>query len=291
MSALFRYESKELTEAAREAQEGDFVRLDEGVVHYELVGPEDAPVVVLVHGLTTPYFVWDETVQVLQVAGYRVLRYDLYGRGFSDRPKTRYDLMLYERQLLGLLDVLSLKAPVHLVGLSMGGAITAHVSSRHPDRFEKVALLAPAGVPTNTPAIAKLVYLPGLGELVMALAGNAILLRSFAKAFVHSQPADGFWESFKKQMEYKGFRHAILSSMRHVPLDDMEDTYRQLGQTGLPVLLLWGDDDLVVPMSGHQHIERWVPQCEFHMIEKAGHQVHMEQPLAVHDHLLAFLKA
>ncbi len=76
-----------LSDTVRVSLPGQFVKLPLGVVHYELAGPENAPTVVLVHGFSVPYYIWDPTFEALTRAGFRVLRYDLYGRGFRTGPK------------------------------------------------------------------------------------------------------------------------------------------------------------------------------------------------------------
>ncbi len=95
---------------------GQFVNLEDGVTHYELTGPADGPLVVLVHGFSVPFYVWDPTVAGLTAAGFQVLRYDLYGRGYSDRPETDYDLDLFVRQLSQLTEVVTLSKPFNLLG-------------------------------------------------------------------------------------------------------------------------------------------------------------------------------
>jgi alpha-beta hydrolase superfamily lysophospholipase len=98
-------ERLEMDDQARQLAPGAFVQLTRGRVHYELAGPEDGRLVVLVHGFSVPSFVWDPTFEALVSRGFRVLRYDLYGRGFSDRPDTAYDRALYVEQLRELLAV------------------------------------------------------------------------------------------------------------------------------------------------------------------------------------------
>lgn len=142
----FRGETQELDAAARAAAPGQFVTLTEGRTHYELAGPPDAPAVMLIHGFSTPYFIWDPTFVELVAAGFRVLRHDLFGRGYSARPDVVYDQILFDRQLGELLDALGLTAPVHLVGLSMGSAIVVGFTARQPLRVSRLALLAPAGL-------------------------------------------------------------------------------------------------------------------------------------------------
>jgi len=117
-------ETRALDDAARRGATGKFVRLSDGVTHYELLGPDSGAPVILVHGFSVPYYIWDSTAAMLSAKGYRVLRYDQYGRGWSDRPKARYDADMYERQIQELLDSLHIAGPVHLAGVSMGGWVT-----------------------------------------------------------------------------------------------------------------------------------------------------------------------
>ena len=133
--------------SARKSATGQFIKLSDGVVHYEIAGPATGQVVVLIHGVTTPCFVWDHNFQELVNAGFRVLRYDHYGRGFSDRPDGVYDGDLYDRELVQLLQGLKIRLPVYLTGLSMGGAVAVTFADRHPEMVSKMALFAPAGFP------------------------------------------------------------------------------------------------------------------------------------------------
>ena len=79
--AYYDPETDSLTDVVRQSTGGSFLKLPDGVVHYELAGAEDARTVVLVHGFSVPYYIWDPTCTALLQAGFRVLRYDLYGRG------------------------------------------------------------------------------------------------------------------------------------------------------------------------------------------------------------------
>ena len=81
------------------------------MVHYELEGPADGQPVVLVHGFSVPYYIWDPTFPALAAAGLRVLRYDLFGRGYSDRPDLPYTMELFVRQLKDLLEALQVNKP------------------------------------------------------------------------------------------------------------------------------------------------------------------------------------
>ena len=79
-------ERAELNPAARERAPGDFVTLSQGTTFYDVAGPDTGRVVVLVHGFSVPSYIWDSTFTALTAAGYRTIRYDVFGRGWSDRP-------------------------------------------------------------------------------------------------------------------------------------------------------------------------------------------------------------
>ena len=125
-------ENIKLNATTRATASGSFVELTDGVTHYELGGPEDGAAVVLIHGFMVPYFIYDPTFDFLTNSGFRVLRYDLFGRGWSDRPRLPYNVDFYVRQLRDLLDALWLPTPLSLVGLSLGGIISAAFSVRCP---------------------------------------------------------------------------------------------------------------------------------------------------------------
>ncbi|MGR3617231.1 MAG: alpha/beta fold hydrolase [Paracoccaceae bacterium] len=85
----------EMTQKQRANALGEFAQLSQGLTHYQWIGPLRGPIAVCVHGLTTPSFVWGGIAQGLAKMGFRVLVYDLYGRGFSDRPKGQQDRVFF----------------------------------------------------------------------------------------------------------------------------------------------------------------------------------------------------
>src|SRR5690349_1974901 len=112
-------ERADLDAAARQGVPGKFVTLGDGVTHYDFAGPDTGQRVMLVHGFSVPSYIWDSTVTALTGAGFRVARYDTYGRGYSDRPDVAYTADLYDRPLVELLDSLGRRERVGLMGLSM----------------------------------------------------------------------------------------------------------------------------------------------------------------------------
>ncbi len=267
---------------------GDFVALSGGVTHYEVAGPEEGRPVVLIHGFSTPMFLWDYTLPALAAAGCRAARYDLFGRGFSDRPAGPYDPALFDRQLLDLVDALGFAA-VDLVGLSMGGPIAITFADRHPDRAGKIALVDPAGFAAKPSLATILLFLPGIGEIIMATVGNRVILGGLPRDFKDTARLPAYVDKYRAQLPYRGFKRALLSTMRNMPLTRMGDVYRRVGQQGRDILLIWGREDRTIPFPTSERVRAALPKAIFHAIEGAGHMPHYEKPEIVNPILVDFL--
>lgn len=286
-----RTETQVMDGQARAGTPGEYVALGDGIVHYEIAGPEDAPAVVFIHGFSTPYFIWDGVFPAVVDAGYRAVRYDLYGRGWSDRPTNLdYDADLFDRQLLQLIEKLEMKSPLTLAGVSMGGAISVIFASRHPELVRGVILVDPAGFPLPLPATAKLIRFPGVGEYLMRLLGDRTIRQGMVTNFHDPAMLEAFAKKFEPQLQYEGFQYAQLSTLRHMPMQSLEAEYRALGESGKPVLLVWGKQDQVIPFPTHEKVLAALPQAELLAVDNAGHVPQYETPEAVNPGILEFLK-
>ncbi len=282
-------ETQELDEAARRQADGSFISLADGITHYELGGPENGRTVVLVHGFSSPYFIFDTTFEFLVNSGFRVLRYDLIGRGYSDRPHVDYNIHLFVRQLKDLLVALGLKR-VNLVGLSMGGPIATSFIGEYPDHVSRQVLIDPVGAKqVPLPWMLKALKLPIVGELALGLFGSARMLKGIASDLFDPEAVEHFQNQFKIQMQYKGFKYAILSTMRNGMLKSFYETYARVGELRKPTLLFWGMDDATVPFESSKLILKAMPHAEFHAIENCGHIPHYEKSEIVNPILQEFL--
>ena len=282
-------ETKELNESTRKVAGGSFIALTDGTTHYELGGAEDGESVILVHGFSVPSFIYDTTFEFLVNSGFRVLRYDLIGRGWSDRPRLAYGIDLYIRQLKDLLDGLHLKR-VNLVGLSMGGPITASFIDEYPDYVSKHVLIDPIGAKrVSLGWLLEATKLPLLGELALGLFGSGNMARNIASDLFDPQLVEYFQAQFSIQMQYKGFKRAILSTMRNHMLESFYETYQRVGRMKKPTLLFWGRNDTTAQFEDSTIILKAMPHIEFHAIENCGHIPHYEKPEIVNPILLEFL--
>ena len=286
-----RPETKELNDDTRRLTGGSFVSLSDGVTHYELNNNTRENTVVLVHGFSVPYFIFDPTFHFLSQRGFRVLRYDLFGRGFSDRPNTNYNVDLFFRQLTELLDSLRLTRPVCLIGLSMGGPITATFTACYPNRVEKLVLIDPVGgQPIALPKIVNILTNPWIGKTVSSLISNGRIVNTIAADFFDQKLIEEFQDRYLVQMQFKGFRRAILSTIRNKMLASFVDTYRKVGALHKPVMLIWGRHDTTIPLTQSEDICAAIPNLEFHIIENCSHIPHYEKPEETNPLLWEFLR-
>jgi pimeloyl-ACP methyl ester carboxylesterase len=282
-------DAAERTRVQREGLAHDFVALPDGVAHYRLAGPEGAPVVVLIHGFANGFYIWDDYFAPLAAAGHRVLALDLFGRGFSDRPRAEYGADLYDRQIVALLDALGVQAPVDLVGNSMGGAIVAEFVARHAERTRSAVFIAPAGLglePVNAWLTA-----PLLGDWLFRVVVPRWLERSVVAELMEAERGPALVAAYHRQAAFAGYEPALLSTARHFPLSDAGAAFDAVGRSGRPVLAVWGTADRTVPFALSEALLRRVPQTSLRPLDGQTHAVAYAQPGVVLGHLLGFLDA
>lgn len=272
-----------LDASARRQAPGQFLTLSHGIVHVRMAGPEQGRPVILVHGFSVPNYVFDQTSADLAASGFRVIRFDLYGRGWSDRPEVDYDRELFANQLLELMDTLRIPK-ADLLGLSMGGAIVGRFAAEHPERVRSLALVAPLTEPQDISVMAW----PGVGEWLMRTWYLPKLAGSQLEDFPHPERVPGWAERFQPQMRYDGFGRAILSTMRHVIPESSLPDFQKVGKAGLPVLLVWGELDATVPYAQHAAVQRAIPQAQFISLPATGHLPVVEEPALTDPQLAAF---
>ena len=275
-----------LDDSARSGAHGKFVKLSDGVTHYDVSGPDTGRTVVLVHGFSVPYYIWDSTANSLSKAGYRVIRYDEYGRGLSDRPDTRYADDLYDRQLTELLDSLRVTERVDLAGVSMGGAVTSMFAGRHPKRVRSIVLVDP--VAGTVGSMGKF-GLPAVGRYLWQTTAMPFMADGQASDFVEPSRFPNWAERYREQTRYRGFGRALLSHRLERQGMTMDTVYQRVARESIPVLLVWGKEDKTVPFERSEGVRKAIPAAEFHAIDGVGHLPILEKAQLTDSLILAFL--
>lgn len=277
-----------LNAAARTGVPGQFVALSGGVTHYDITGPDTGRVVVLVHGFSVPSYIWDSTSTALSAAGYRVIRYDLFGRGWSDRPDAAYDGAMYDAQLDELLDSLRITRPIDLVGLSFGGFVTSHYVAGHAARVRTLTMVDPVSTARVLPTF---LSWPVVGPWVWQTTQVPGMAEGQASDFLHPEQFPTWVDQYRPQMRYNGFGRALLRSTFTMSRTNFSELFSAAGKTGVPVLLVWGKQDTTVPIALSDVARKNMPMLEFFPVDSAGHLPHIEQSAQVHARMQEFFRA
>lgn len=284
---------KPLNDEARESAPGAFADLTDGKLHYRLEGPKEAPLVVLVHGFSTPNFIYEQNVEALNAAGFRTLRFDHFGRGWSDRPSGKYDVDFYDRALIELLDHVGVDEPFGLAGLSMGGPIVAEFTARHAERVNRLVLLVPAGLDlaSSDSGAAKLVQMPIIGDFVWRMVGKSILLGDPQYDESARAPEDRLRGDVTEQFQYRGYLQALLSTLRHMPMAGREETFTRVAETGIPVLAIYGAKDETVLISSAERLQALIPAADIRVLEEGEHGLNYQHHKIVNPWLVEFFSS
>jgi pimeloyl-ACP methyl ester carboxylesterase len=278
--------------------EGGWAELSQGNLYYRWYIPEheNGEIVVLVHGFSTPHFVWDQIKNFLIERGYKVLVYDHFGRGFSQRPNIRYDKAVYVESLNELLAHQQVSQSVHLVGYSMGGAVIGHFTQAYPTKTKTLSLIAPAGFMPGTQAVNRLVTLPVVGEWLGHMVAKNMLVSDVSDTEMANiddplamEKLD-FISQVSAQLSYSGYVESLISTFRYFNLFDAQDAFSAIGgEHRIPTLAIWGTQDATVPYSGTVHMLEAIPYAELLTIEQGGHNIPYMQPSIVGSGIVDFL--
>jgi len=251
---------------------GEMVALPDGATHALWHGPARGPVIVAIHGIATPLPLWDRLAPELAEIGYRVLTYDLYGRGYSDNAPGEQDAALFLRQLDGLLDHYGIGEDVTLLGHSLGGAIATAWAAANPGRVKRLLLVAASGVEASNPRGLRFVLdTPGAGDRLFAFAAPRVLRRSMGGDPVLAALPDG-------ELRRRGFLAAVLSSLRHMGRQRQEAAHRALAAAGVPVVAIWGEADPTVPRRAPGTLAAWNRAAKQEMVPGGGHYLPLTHP-------------
>jgi len=259
------------------------VQLADGVLNYQLDGPEGAPVLVLSNSLGTNLHMWDTQVPAF-AAHFRVLRYDTRGHGQSLVTEGPYSIEQLGRDVLSLLDALEIDK-AHFCGLSMGGLIGQWLGINAPGRLDRLVVCNTAAK-IASPEVWNPRIETVLRDREAAMVGlrDASIARWFTPAYSEANP-----ESAKRitDMLAATSPEGYAANCAAVRDADFRD---RLGEIKAPLLVISGTADAVTPPSGGLFIQEHVPgaeYAEFHAAHLSNVEVGEPFSRRVIDFLLA----
>lgn len=272
-----RGETLVLDDALRRQVRGSFVECDEGLTHYELAGPQDGELVMMVGGLTIPLFYWDAVVADLYDRGLRTLTFSAYGRGYSDRVVGKYDEQMFVRQASDLVDRLNVE-PKHTVGSSMGALIAMAFARQRQTPLSTLMIIGPAGLDNATPRAAALLNVPGLGAAIGARFGPAMLEKHLGHNLSDPELTAALSKMIRTAYSVEGSMYALCATVANFPLSGRQSLYRDIGASPIPTLLVWGNEDQVTPAAHLPEAEELLKPARVELVSECGHMVPYQMP-------------
>ena len=283
---VFEKQRRVVDQTMRDRSGGQFANLPSGCTNFKWAGPAEGPVIVAIHGLTTPSQVWDQITPALTAQGYRVLSYDLFGRGLSDAPAGRQSLDFFASQLDQLLAHEHITAPVTLMGYSMGGSIAVDVAAKSPAKIAGVLLVAPAGIILRETLFDKLCrLLPWGGDWAHA----AFAAGQMRRASTRRLP-DVLRDMKAFQLMRQGYLPAVLSSRRYALVQLQSAAHRELAAADIPVAAIWARKDKTIPLTAMGELARWNRTVQHIDIADAGHGLPYTHPAQTAEAAIALLQ-
>ena len=252
-------------------------------------GPHEAPPVVLAHGWGASAFAWRETIEALAAAGWRVVAPDLRGHGFSEKPDDPrlYTSAAMTDHLLAIMDAAGVaRAPV--VGHSLGAEIALGAALRSPDRVSRLALIAPVGLGHVTLAFIGRRLTPAFFTRIM----TRLLGRWAVRVALFFASARMRWDAetivqHAAPLSQRGFA-AATRHLLHGALWKRRSE-EELARVRVPVLVIVGTKDRLVPMRDLDDWCRLLPDVRAARVRGAGHVLPEEAADRVNPLLVEFL--
>jgi len=277
---------EKLDDSNRNKAPGEFLDTELGKIHYRWFESSetasDAPVIVMSHGWATPSHIFTLNAEALSEVGYRVLTFDHFGRGWSDRPKEPYNDFFYLTEMTLLLDGLEIKKPVGLVGLSMGGLTSSYYAANYPDKVKALFIFVPSGLDmanAQSGFAHALLMTPLVGDFIWRLIGKRVISNMTKRMIDRSVPMQAqLADDAGEQLRYEGYFQALLSSYRHTSMIDRGSVYNMLHETNVPVMAVFGGQDEVVLSSSVDRLNKIAPNIETSLISNGEHGLNYKQP-------------
>jgi len=243
------------------------------------------PAVLLLHGLGCDHTTWGPVMESL-ARTHTVIAPDLLGHGESDKPRADYSVGGYANGMRDLLTMLGIDN-VTVVGHSFGGGVAMQFAYQYPERTERLVLVGSGGLgPEVSPAI-RAITTPGFHQVMAVLAAPGLrhltttTLRMLARTRV-SQLRDlgevaDIYDSFKDPHTRAAIRHVVRAVVdwkgQIVTMSD-----RAYLTEAMPMCVVWGADDLVIPVAHASNASALAPTARIEIIPNAGHFPHKDHP-------------
>lgn len=282
---------EDVSETIHHAPNSHLTEVEGARVHYQEFGDAQNPTLLLIHGFTASTYVWKTVAPVLAEKNFHVVAVDLLGFGYSEKPKSfDYSIDSQARMVVNLMNQLNVEKAT-FVGSSYGGAVSSVVALDFPERVEKLVLV---GAVCNDEAknhlLLKLASIRGVGEFISPfLVDSKRFLRHRMRHTIspanHHLITKERLEAVGRPLRAKDAHHSILNTARKWDANRIE---RDAHLIDKPTLLVWGEEDTVVPLRNGEKLYDAIENSRLVVLKNCGHVPPEENPECFVDIVLEF---
>jgi pimeloyl-ACP methyl ester carboxylesterase len=307
MIPLLSVRADDLTPQDLADPDGRFIQVNGAQVYYIERGSADSPSVLLLHGFLGSTVNWDNVIDPLAKAGFHVIAFDRPPFGLSDKsPDLDYSLKAQAALTAGLMDALHIHQAA-LVGHSAGGQVAAEVALLYPDRVTKLVLVDAAiglteadmsGSSNQENAQSPYSMFANVDPKspLAQLAVRNLFTSDFGKDLLkkaYHNPERVKPEQFERSirpLKLKGWEAGFLAFVRDMTEPDSDLELDSLKDLSAPTLLIWGEDDEVVPIRVGERLREALSNPQWITYPDVGHMAMDEHTQQFNADVTAFLK-
>lgn len=268
-------------------------------LHEVQSGPEQAPLVILLHGFGDFWWGWRRQINPLTAAGFRVVAPDQRGYNLSEKPIGRkaYDLDTLAADIIGLADAYGREKFI-LIGHDFGGLVGWWITSRHPERVERFVainsfhpqILVPYWLKNPTQLLRSsymgLFQVPWLPEALFRVKDFAVMRQLFIRSCRPGTLTDADFDRYRTTWSRPGALGGMINwyrALRNKP--EIKDL-----RVRVPTLIIWGRKDVYLEQGLAEASLALCDDGRILWIENGTHFVHLDDPEIVNKAMLDFIK-
>lgn len=252
----------------------DFIEIDGIRIHFQDFGEESAATIIMIHGYAASTHAWSICAPRLAEEGYRVITIDLVGFGFSEKPKWfDYTIDAQARMVERFMDRLGIGRAT-IVGSSYGGAVAATLALDYPERVEKLGLVAAVINDDQLEhPLMQLAAMPAVAEIVtpFLLDSRSYITAKLKTIFApanHDMITPERISAFHRPLKAADAHHSVVATSRGWSANRIE---KDLGLIKQPTLIVWGDQDQIVPLANGAKLYQEILNSRFFVFKECGH--------------------
>jgi pimeloyl-ACP methyl ester carboxylesterase len=266
-------------------EESEFMPINGVKVHFRDQGiASDSLPMVLIHGTAASLHTWEPWVSELKESK-RIITFDLPAYGLTG-PNANHDYS--QKAYIEMLDSLLIKLKIKkciLGGNSLGGSVTWNYAIAHPEKIEKLILVDAGGYPLKSNSVPlgfKLAKIPLLSNLLEYITPKAMIESSIKNVYfdpskVSKELIDRYFELTLRAGNRKAFKERMVSSKNITGLNNTSELIKTIK---VPVLVLWGDSDQLIPVESAYKFHADLPNDTLVILKNLGHVPMEEDPKA-----------